>query len=262
VPVRSPRILTERSCVTGTLGTVKTDHQPDRKDRREIIALGMKGAALTAFGEIDGSFLGAVTAPAAGTFGDSSEGVKLGESTLSVFFAWPLPYQSVSATYSKDDCRIVLFQYYAIRSRSRGIVSVFVDTPSRAVSYSRLDTRLPHLTLVLVAALAVYPHITAQSVFRIVYHISTLLISCFTYSVRTQHFGPRTLVLIRRVLDCGRHAHHSETEGLWTGAGSMEALQALESQRFSCRLLISRFGGAHFRWRDAVDIFKRARAIV
>ena len=59
-----------------------------------MIALGMKGAALAAFGEIDGSFLGVVTAPPAGTLGDNREGVKLGESTLRAFFAWLLAYQS------------------------------------------------------------------------------------------------------------------------------------------------------------------------
>lgn len=51
------------------------------------MALGMKGAALAAFGEINGSFFGAVTATAPGTFGDKREGVKLGESTLRAFFA-------------------------------------------------------------------------------------------------------------------------------------------------------------------------------
>lgn len=59
-----------------------------------MIAFGIKGAALAAFGEIDGSFLGVVTALVAGTFGDSKEGVKLGESTFRAFFAWPLACQS------------------------------------------------------------------------------------------------------------------------------------------------------------------------
>ena len=53
----------------------------------EMMAFGMKGAALAALGDIDGSFLGVVTAPPAGTFGERCEGVKLGESTLSAFFA-------------------------------------------------------------------------------------------------------------------------------------------------------------------------------
>lgn len=39
-------------------------------DEREMIALGMNGAALTALGEIVGSFLGMVASPAAGAFGD------------------------------------------------------------------------------------------------------------------------------------------------------------------------------------------------
>ena len=60
-----------------------------------MMAFGMKGAALTAFGEIEGSFLGAVTAPVAGVFGESKEGVKLGESTLNDFFVWPLRCSSV-----------------------------------------------------------------------------------------------------------------------------------------------------------------------
>ena len=54
----------------------------------EIIALGINGAALAAFGEMDGSFLGVVVAGiAGGPLGDKREGVKLGESTFNVFFA-------------------------------------------------------------------------------------------------------------------------------------------------------------------------------
>jgi hypothetical protein len=53
----------------------------------DIIALGMNGAALTALGEIVGSFFGcAATGVAAGAFGDRWAGVKLGESTLRDFF--------------------------------------------------------------------------------------------------------------------------------------------------------------------------------
>ena len=42
------------------------------------IDLGMKGAALAAFGDIEGAFFA--------SFGVRKEGVKLGESTLNVFF--------------------------------------------------------------------------------------------------------------------------------------------------------------------------------
>jgi hypothetical protein len=52
----------------------------------EMIAFGMNGAALTALGDIDGSFLGVVTGMAGGPLGERCEGVKLGESTLRVFF--------------------------------------------------------------------------------------------------------------------------------------------------------------------------------
>jgi hypothetical protein len=95
-----------------------------------MMAFGMKGAALTALGEIEGSFLGAVTAPAAGTFGDSSEGVKLGESTLRAFFAWPLGSQSVSSTAWKDLWRIVLFRCCTVGGRDLGFVCMFVDASS------------------------------------------------------------------------------------------------------------------------------------
>jgi hypothetical protein len=47
-----------------------------------MIALGMKGAALAALGEMPALFLTVAVAP----FGDKKEGVKLGESTLNVFF--------------------------------------------------------------------------------------------------------------------------------------------------------------------------------
>jgi len=48
-----------------------------------MIALGMNGAALAAFVEIPADCLTEPEAP----FGDKKEGVKLGESTFSVFFA-------------------------------------------------------------------------------------------------------------------------------------------------------------------------------
>lgn len=51
---------------------------------REMIAFGMNGAALAAFGEIPADFLGVVFDP----LGDRKEGVKLGESTFKVFFCW------------------------------------------------------------------------------------------------------------------------------------------------------------------------------
>lgn len=51
---------------------------------REMIALGMKGAALAALGEMPADFLGVTLDP----LGERKEGVKLGESTLSVFFCW------------------------------------------------------------------------------------------------------------------------------------------------------------------------------
>jgi hypothetical protein len=55
---------------------------------REMIAFGMKGAALAALGEMPaGAFLTAEEAVAA-PLGDRKEGVKLGESTLSVFLGW------------------------------------------------------------------------------------------------------------------------------------------------------------------------------
>lgn len=47
-----------------------------------MIAFGMKGAALAAFGEIPADFLTAALFP----LGDRKEGVKLGESTFNTFF--------------------------------------------------------------------------------------------------------------------------------------------------------------------------------
>lgn len=49
------------------------------------MALGMKGAALAALGEIPAGFL---TGTAFEPLGDRKEGVKLGESTFNIFFAW------------------------------------------------------------------------------------------------------------------------------------------------------------------------------
>ncbi len=49
---------------------------------REMMAFGMKGAALAAFGEIPAGFLAETLAP----LGDKKEGVKLGESTFNDFF--------------------------------------------------------------------------------------------------------------------------------------------------------------------------------
>lgn len=50
----------------------------------EMIAFGMNGAALAAFGEIPAVFLTVALEP----FGDRKEGVKLGDSTFNVFFDW------------------------------------------------------------------------------------------------------------------------------------------------------------------------------
>ena len=54
-------------------------------DSRDMIAFGMKGAALAAFGEIPTGAFFTVAGPLVLPFGDKKEGVKLGESTLSVF---------------------------------------------------------------------------------------------------------------------------------------------------------------------------------
>lgn len=51
---------------------------------REMMAFGMKGAALAAFGEMPAGFFVFAVAP----FGERNEGVKLGESTLRAFFNW------------------------------------------------------------------------------------------------------------------------------------------------------------------------------
>ena len=51
---------------------------------REMIAFGINGAALAAFGEMPAGFLTVAFDP----FGDKKEGVKLGESTFNVFFDW------------------------------------------------------------------------------------------------------------------------------------------------------------------------------
>lgn len=51
---------------------------------REMIALGINGAALAALGEIPADFLGVTFDP----LGERKEGVKLGESTFNVFFCW------------------------------------------------------------------------------------------------------------------------------------------------------------------------------
>lgn len=56
--------------------TIKLD-----KHIREMIAFGVKGAALAAFGEIEAGFFALLLAP----FGDRKDGVKLGESTLNDF---------------------------------------------------------------------------------------------------------------------------------------------------------------------------------
>jgi hypothetical protein len=48
-----------------------------------MIALGMNGAALAAFGEMPAGFLRVALVP----FGERKEGVKLGESTFNVFFS-------------------------------------------------------------------------------------------------------------------------------------------------------------------------------
>lgn len=56
---------------------------------REMIALGIKGAALAAFGEMPAGFLTVAFEP----FGDRKEGVKLGESTFSAFLDWLSKYQ-------------------------------------------------------------------------------------------------------------------------------------------------------------------------
>ena len=49
---------------------------------REAVDLGRNGAALAAFGEMEGVFF----APFVASFGERNEGVKLGESTFNVFF--------------------------------------------------------------------------------------------------------------------------------------------------------------------------------
>ena len=57
-------------------------------DSLEIIAFGIKGAALAALGEIaTGAFFRAA-ATVVPPFGDRKDGVKLGESTLNVFLGW------------------------------------------------------------------------------------------------------------------------------------------------------------------------------
>ena len=55
-----------------------------------MIAFGIKGAAFAALGEMPAGAFFAVDAVAA-PFGDRKEGVKLGESTFSVFLGWVLP---------------------------------------------------------------------------------------------------------------------------------------------------------------------------
>lgn len=49
-----------------------------------MMAFGMNGAALAAFGDIPGAFLTLALVP----FGDKNDGVKLGDSTFKVFFGW------------------------------------------------------------------------------------------------------------------------------------------------------------------------------
>lgn len=51
------------------------------------MVLGMKGAALAAFGEMAVGFFPDAPALALDPLGDRNDGVKLGESTFSVFFA-------------------------------------------------------------------------------------------------------------------------------------------------------------------------------
>ena len=51
-----------------------------------MMAFGMKGAALAALGEMPAGAFFAVVAPVVAPLGDKKEGVKLGESTLNVFF--------------------------------------------------------------------------------------------------------------------------------------------------------------------------------
>lgn len=83
-------------------------HQAVGKTRivLEMIALGMKGAALAALGEIAAGFF--PTAPAAFTvapFGERKEGVKLGESTFSDFLTCALlsHQHDVSTTMDVSD---------------------------------------------------------------------------------------------------------------------------------------------------------------
>ncbi len=57
----------------------------------EMMAFGMKGAALAALGEMAAAFFAAApAAPAIAPLGEREDGVKLGESTFSDFLSWAL----------------------------------------------------------------------------------------------------------------------------------------------------------------------------
>jgi len=180
-----------------------------------MIAFGMKGAALAALGEIATGAFFRTAAAVAPPFGDKKDGVKLGESTLSVFLGWLL--NRVREPHANQRNWVKLFSDYlsicplSEEAFSMAWLKAHPAPPSQLECTAPIALNRKVYTFVFIAALSVDCDIATEGVLSVLCHStisdSTLLLSDQPRTSALQLRGQSSLLCIFCIIL--NHCRHS-----------------------------------------------------